>query len=828
MPTLSNLFLNFEFDPNTAQWDLRWRGREWPALERVRGGVQWRDALGARHKWEGRVREVGVATAQVETSPHGPLDLLTAVLTPAPERLPITGLLGGGAQLQITLEFALPRKHPFLLWRFRIQNLGPQTISLLDSDLAHIGSRFGPLQFSNNQFSALHLHPEAQDLAFYSNGYQSWSFTGALQSGMRNPLNRTKAFDGPKFFNLRNPVVDSLGHFTSDMFAVVGDNVHNVGLVLGFTAQKEQFGVIESLLIDARAPFLSLTTHGDGVPLAAGEARETDWAYAQFIEPSGPDPLAEYLDAVARENQARVPAHTPVGWCSWYHYFDKVTEANIIDNVAAIAQERERLPLDFVQIDDGFQAQVGDWFDTKPTFASGLPWLTAHIRQQGFTPGLWLAPYIVRSDAQLNRLQPEWFLRDRQGRRAGAGLNWFRWCYALDPTHPGVREHTHQLIHTAVKEWGFPYLKLDFLYAAALPAQRYNPQFTRAQAMRLALQDIRDAAGEETFLLGCGCPLGPAIGLMDGMRISTDVAPNWHPELLTPRFSRWLEDDLAFVSARNAIQNIISRAALHRRWWLNDPDCLLVRDRDTRLTEAEVQTLASVIGLSGGMFLVSDDMSQLNPARHRYISTLLPVLNVRPRVPGWLSERVPNILTLPMSNAAGNWLVVGLFNWDDVARALMVDWADLGLSAGTYWCADFWHGTIERLETSAPLATGLVPPHGVRLLALRSIAGKGEASGTKPSSNFVAALPDASPLLVASSFHFSQGGEIAAWEFDGQTLCFTVELGRTATGTLHLALPTAPRTVNVDSQTLSAEQTPLGLYALTFTVHGSATIQISF
>jgi len=809
MPVLANAHLNFEFDPHTAFWGLRAPGREWPTLEGVRGGLNWRDARGVRHKWEGRVREVGVATAHLETSPHGPLDLLTAVLIPAPQRLPITGLLGNNAPLHITLEFALPRRHPFLLWRMRVQNIGGETLTLHDSELAHIGSRF-QLPITHNP-SYLSLHPQARDLAFFSNGYQSWSFTGALQAGMRNPLNRTKAFDGPKFFNLRNPVVDSLGHFTSDMFAVVSDTAHNVGMVLGFIAQKEQFGVIESLLIDARAPFLNLTAHGDGVPLAPGEARETDWAYAQFIEPNSPDPLAEYLDAVARENHARVPARTPVGWCSWYHYFDKVTEADIVDNVAAIVRQRERLPLDFVQVDDGFQAQVGDWFKTKPTFASGLPWLAAHIRQQGLTPGLWLAPFIVRSDAELNRLHPEWFLRDRRGRRVNAGLNWFRWCYALDPTHPGVREHTQRLIQTAVNEWGFPYLKLDFLYAAALPAQRYNPHLTRAQAMRLALQDIRDAAGEETFLLGCGCPLGPAIGVVDGMRISTDVAPNWNPELLVSPVNRWLEDDLAFVSARNAIQNIVSRAALHRRWWLNDPDCLLVRDRDTRLTEAEVQTLASVIGLSGGMFLVSDDMSQLNPERHRYINALLPVLNARPHVPGWLSERAPNLLTMPLHNATGNWRVAGIFNWSDAPRALTVDWANLGLETGAYWRADFWRGTIARVETATPLETGELPPHGVCLLAFRQISG-----------------PGAPPTLVASTFHFSQGSEIAQWEYNGQTLRFTIELGRTATGTLHLALPAAPRLITLDGQTHSAERTPLGLYALTFTVHRSATVQISF
>jgi hypothetical protein len=39
---------------------------------------------------------------------------------------------------------------------------------------------------------------------------------------------------------------------------------------------------------------------------------------------------------------------------------------------------------------------------------------------------------------------------------------------------------------------------------------------------------------------------------------------------------------------------------------------LLVGDRDTRLSEAEVRP-ASVIALSGGMLLVSDDMSRLRP-----------------------------------------------------------------------------------------------------------------------------------------------------------------------------------------------------------------------
>jgi alpha-galactosidase len=288
-----------------------------------------------------------------------------------------------------------------------------------------------------------------------------------------------------------------------------------------------------------------------------------------------------------------------------------------LGNLDAIQAERNRLPLDVVQLDDGYQAQVGEWFETKPTFAHGLRWLADQIRARGQVPGLWLAPYIVRSGAQLLRQHPDWLLQRPDGRLANAGYNWFRWCYGLDPTQPAVREHLRRLITTAVREWSFPYLRLDFLFAAALPARRYDIGLTRADAMRQALGDLREAAGPDTFLFGCGCPLGSAVEIVDGMRINTDVAPDWHPQLFTPRLAPPPRREKDFVSARIAIRNTINRAPLLGRWWLKDPGCLLVRDRDTRLSEAEVRSLASVIALSGGILLVSDDMSRLRPERRR-------------------------------------------------------------------------------------------------------------------------------------------------------------------------------------------------------------------
>jgi alpha-galactosidase len=672
---------------------------------------------------------------------------------------------------------ALPEDRPLLLWRLRVRNVGPVSWRLHELELAEIGSRFGRVgdvgrALTGQQLrSHLTFHPRSGRLAIYVNGYQSWSFSGGLMGAMGLPMSRLNYFDGPKLLNLRTPATGGIGHFTSDMFAAVGDVAHDVGLVLGFLSQREQFGHVEALLIDPRSPHLRLIAHGDDVPLGPGAERVTDWAALHVMRPSDPDALDPYLQAAADLNRARVPVRAPVGWCSWYQYFDRVTEVDIVANLDAIRQMRDRLPLDFIQIDDGFQRQVGDWFETKPTFPRGLRWLAERIQAGGETPGLWLAPYIVRSDATLLRRHPDWVLRERNGRRVSAGFTWWRWCYALDPSHPGVRDHLQELIATAAHTWGYPYLKLDFLFAGALPGRRYDPTLTRAQAFRRGLEEIREAAGDGAFLLGCGCPLGPAIGIFDGMRISTDVAPNWNPELISPLLSQWLNPELALFSARNAVQNTLTRAPLHRRWWLNDPDCLLVRDHDTQLTEPEVRSLATVIGMSGGMFLASDDMTRLPPERARYLTALLPILDVRPWVPNWLTEAMPDLFVSRLERETGAWWLLGVFNWEGHRRDRVLDLARLGLPADhALWVSEFWEARVWRLDPGSPLHFEAIPAHGARLVALRPVQ-------------------PAVPQLVASSFHYSQGGEISRWAPQARALELVLSLGRHAEGELALALP---------------------------------------
>jgi alpha-galactosidase len=93
--------------------------------------------------------------------------------------------------------------------------------------------------------------------------------------------------------------------------------------------------------------------------------------------------------------------------------------------------------------------------------------------------------------------------------------------------------------------------------------------------------------------------MGPAVGIVDGMRIGPDVAPYWGAGSADP-------------GTAPAIDAIVTRSFMHRRLWLNDPDCVMLRAEETGLSSDEREALAWTIAASGGMLLVSDDMGLLS------------------------------------------------------------------------------------------------------------------------------------------------------------------------------------------------------------------------
>ena len=220
-----------------------------------------------------------------------------------------------------------------------------------------------------------------------------------------------------------------------------------------------------------------------------------------------------YAEAVGREQHARHSAKTLSGWCSWYYYFTKPSQAAIEENLAALQKSQESVPLDVVQIDDGYQTAVGDWTSLNERFPDGMAHLAERIRTAGYRPGLWLAPFTVAANSQLAHEHSDWLVRAPSGKPVFAGKNWGSELYGLDTSHPGAQEWLRALFSIVTREWGFDYLKLDFLASGAVRGRRYDPRVTRARALRDGLALIRETVGDDAFILGAAARCSARLAL---------------------------------------------------------------------------------------------------------------------------------------------------------------------------------------------------------------------------------------------------------------------------------------------------------------------------
>ena len=259
------------------------------------------------------------------------------------------------------------------------------------------------------------------------------------------------------------------------------------------------------------------------------------------------------------------------------------------------------------QIDDGY-CKVGDWFAVdQKKFPHGLSPLAHVIRDCGFMPGLWVAPFVCERDSRLFLEHNDWLLRDEAGNACQTGCHWSG-AYALDIRKPAVRAYVQDVLSTMVHEWGFGLLKVDFLYAACMIA---HDGMNRGQLMADALQLIREAVGDTCLILACGVPLGPAFGVVDYCRIGCDVGLDWTGPLYMWPLHR------ERVSTRNSLGNTYWRAPLDGRAFGNDPDVFFLRD-DVMIERMFRKYLLLADASLGSVLLTSDDMGTWDDSTRKH------------------------------------------------------------------------------------------------------------------------------------------------------------------------------------------------------------------
>jgi len=457
-------------------------------------------------------------------------------------------------------------------------------------------------------------------------------------------------------------------------------------VLMGFTSCRRFSGEFR---IDKAT--LEVVINTEGLRLNPGES----WDLEEFSFASGTDReelLGELASQIQKNHPPLLVREFPTGWCSWYYYFEDATEEDIRKNVQAIAQ---RVPaLRYIQIDDGYQPAMGDWFEPGPRFPNGVASVLAEIAKEGFRPGIWVAPFIAQKESRVFHQHPGWFIQDEGGAPlASDTVSFGGWrlgpWYSLDGTHPEVQRYLEELFRRMREEWGVTYFKLDATVWGALHGGVFNdPTATRIEAYRRGMEAILRGAGEGAYILSGNQPMWASLGLTHGSRSSLDIQRSWK--------------DIARTARENFFRNW-----QNGRLWINDPDCLVLDSKTARgpvrLTDDEIMFHATAIYATGGAIISSDEIGGLPAQKLAMLRKFLPPSRTAAKFSdenfrvGRIDQKVQQM--------------VFLFNWGDSPESMSF------LLDSPSKIVDFW--TDEDLGVHEGSFQTDVAPHGARQLVLK-------------------------------------------------------------------------------------------------------------
>lgn len=491
------------------------------------------------------------------------------------------------------------------------------------------------------------------------------------------------------------------GDFQSEWFSMLTSPDGGVSLLAGFAGVGRNFGHV---YMDAGAGRLALAAQLDGVPLDPGGRRDIDPIHFG-AGPGTEDVLQTYARALAAEHPPRIgPARI---WCSWYSgFYDRVSESALLANLEML-QDIDA-PIDCFQLDDGYQAAIGDWLETNDRFPGGLEPLAKRIAAAGYRPGIWTAPFSVSPRSRLFQAHPDWVVRDVRRRPVKAGfiMGRFgpRFYYGLDTTRDDVLAHIEQMYHS-LRDMGWGLFKIDFLTSVSVAGRRRDPSMTRAQAYRRGLDAVRRGIGDDALLLSGIGPILANVGQMDIQRLGPDTcfgSPSWQT------FLQRVDRDRMSPGLINNTSGSLARSFTNDILWSGDGDAILQQDVPVH----EARFLATVALLLGSTTTVGHDFRR-GPFDFRGIDDLAGV-----RGPGRVLDRAGR-------NFSRHFVVDGPWRGRDVRfyailnpsnrEARVPPRADAlpdGVACDAW---DYWDERAVRVDPEVPLD---LPPRSVLLLVV--------------------------------------------------------------------------------------------------------------
>lgn len=245
---------------------------------------------------------------------------------------------------------------------------------------------------------------------------------------------------------------------------------------------------------------------------------------------------------------------------------------------------------------------------------------------------------------------------------------------AMDPTHPGTKEQTAYYVNLYTN-YGFDYIKIDFLSHGALEGVHYDPSVTTGiEAYNQGMQYLLAQINGRMFISESIAPLFP-YQYGHSRRIACDA-------------------ETSLIGNTAYTMNSVSYG-----WWLdnlyqfNDPDLMVFGNgADTNEQQSRL-----INGAVTGVFLGGDDLTTSNGQQAAHTCLTKSAINAVAREGQTFTPVEGNTGTGAVnqfSRQDGSTWLVAVFNYTAGATNETINLARAGLPAGGYAVVNLWDGTV--------------------------------------------------------------------------------------------------------------------------------------
>jgi hypothetical protein len=253
--------------------------------------------------------------------------------------------------------------------------------------------------------------------------------------------------------------------------------------------------------------------------------------------------------------------------------------------------------------------------------------------------------------------------------------------FALDPTHPGAKQRIDYYINLFTN-WGFDYVKLDFLSHGALEGVHHDPSVTTGiQAYNQGMQYVLNSIHGRMFISESIAPLFP-YQYAHSRRIACDA-------------------ETSLIGDTEYTMNSVSYG-----WWLNglymfdDPDVMVFgNDADTNENQSRL-----ISGAVTGIFLDGDDLTttagQAAAQSCLSRSSINAVARVgRTFIPVEANTGTSAVDTLVRQDGSDWYLAV--FNYTANPESKSIDFGRAGFPPANYAVLNLWDGTAATIASNS-------------------------------------------------------------------------------------------------------------------------------